>query len=770
MLRLAKILLFFFLFAFASRYGNAQSFPPLLFQLGQQPIVKDSLDNILEDAWLGGLNSCQIGSLKLNSDTLSDLLVFDKTGNRILPFLASSVSGTIHYHYAPYYIRFIPPITDWMQLTDYNNDEKNDLFTHTLGGIMVYKNTSDTSVRFTLSEDLIQSKYFGNFSPLFCLTDDNPAIADIDADGDLDILNFWVLGMFLNYHKNLSMEKWGIPDSLDFQMVDQSWGCFAESESSYHILLDTCINAKGMLSSKSSSAKHSGSTLLALDMDDDGDKDLVLGDVDYSRLALLRNGGNKDTAHIVAVDTLFPNPSFPVNLVSFPSISEVDIDQDSEKDLVFSPFDPNAEVTESSESVLYYKRYIQSASDHKYVPITNSFLQNQSIDLGSGAYPVIYDVDKDGKKDLLIANWGKRDSSWFQNGFLTSKFTSSVSYYRNTGTITNPQFKLQTRNYANLSLLNQKALYPTFGDIDGDGSDEMIVGCADGTLFLFENSAPANQSPQFYLAQSHYQGIDVGDFSTPQLFDLDKDSKQDLIIGERFSLWKDNNNQIIARKGNLNYYRNTGSSTNPQFQLVTDSLGGVDVNNWNFSNYGYSVPCFYRTPGGETRLICGNHEGYALHYTNIDNNLNGTFLLNDTLLYLLDYQKYKIKPGIRSSHAIADLNNDGFPDLISGNFSGGVTWYQGVNPQLLSIPKTEQSSPISIYPNPANNQITIRLQSNFPKIDVAVFEIGNGRLRLNQSLEYPFVLNTSILGNGLYLLKITLSSQQSFIQKLVIVR
>ena len=51
---------------------------------------------------------------------------------------------------------------------------------------------------------------------------------------------------------------------------------------------------------------HAGSTLLAIDIDNDNDKDLILGDISYTNLNLLINGGNNDSAHIVIVDTVFP--------------------------------------------------------------------------------------------------------------------------------------------------------------------------------------------------------------------------------------------------------------------------------------------------------------------------------------------------------------------------------------------------------------------------------------------------------------------------------
>jgi len=51
-----------------------------------------------------------------------------------------------------------------------------------------------------------------------------PAMADIDNDGDLDLLTFFGLGSYVEYHKNLSVEKYGTCDSLDFILTDKCWG------------------------------------------------------------------------------------------------------------------------------------------------------------------------------------------------------------------------------------------------------------------------------------------------------------------------------------------------------------------------------------------------------------------------------------------------------------------------------------------------------------------------------------------------------------------
>ena len=81
-------------------------------------------------------------NMDMDLDGTDDLLLFDRIGNRILPFLVSKP--------LPFDInsagscRAFPPIEHWMQAIDYNDDGKKDIFTYTTGGIKVFRNDSDS--------------------------------------------------------------------------------------------------------------------------------------------------------------------------------------------------------------------------------------------------------------------------------------------------------------------------------------------------------------------------------------------------------------------------------------------------------------------------------------------------------------------------------------------------------------------------------------------------------------------------------------------------
>ena len=74
---------------------------------------------------------------------------------------------------------------------------------------------------------------------------------------------------------------------------------------------------------------------------------------------------------------------------------------------------------------------------------------------------------------------------------------------------------------------------PSFADLDGDGDLDAVVGEFDGHLLYFENTGSAT-APAFTArtgAANPFNGVDVGNFSTPSFADLDGDGDLDAVVG-----------------------------------------------------------------------------------------------------------------------------------------------------------------------------------------------------------------------------------------------
>jgi hypothetical protein len=294
-------------------------------------------------------------------------------------------------------------------------------------------------------------------------------------------------------------------------------------------------------------------------------------------------------------------------------------------------------------------------------------------------------------------------------------------------------------------------LIPAVADLDGDGDADLVCGNSMGKIVYCENIALAGQPANFKLADPPWQGIDVGDFSAPQLFDLDEDGLTDLLCGKK--------------NGTISYYRNTGSQSEASFMLVTEKLGGVDVTDTLLSYYGYSVPCFYKDKQGETILFSGSEFGDIYVFDHIKNNLEGTFRFLGTLPGM--------REGWRTGVALGNLNNDTLSDMLVGNYSGGLGLFYGKPDQIFGI--NDQSynslSSLTIIPNPAQNEVLISFSDNVPiKPESIIIRSIDGKIISCYSpSDFPVNIDVSGFKNGLYFLT-ALTNKGMIAGKLVICR
>jgi hypothetical protein len=714
--------------------------------------------------WAGGMNECQFGRVDLDMDGTKDLVAFDRTGDRLMPFLAEDSGGLLNFQYAPEYSELFPVMEDWMILIDFDNDGREDIFTYSgFGGMIVYKNVSAAELKFDLIIFPFLTSFQGGGYTNILVTDvDYPAIDDIDGDGDLDILTFYGLGSFVEHHKNLSVEKYGHTDSLDYEKVEYCWGYFAESEESNVIYLDTCLgwkcNSGPVVKPPDRDYRHTGSTFRMVDLDDNGVMDLLLGDVDYPNLVALTNGGTADSAYMIDQDWNFPSGTRKINLYSMPAAIYTDVTGDGINDLVISPFDPNPVINQNFKSVwLYENAGSNNLPDFDFRK--DNFLQSGMIDVGAGAYPVMVDYNGDGLDDLLIGNYGYYDTSYYDE-FLTlyTDQVGTLNLFLNTGSSTNPRFQLESRDVAGLSEHEITGIVPAFSDLDGDGDLDMVAGKGDGALMHYENLAGPGNEMELSFRTNNYQDIDAGLYSAPCFYDLSGDGLDDLIVG--------------SRGGNLSYYRNTGTAQNPVFTFITDSLGKVNVTDPNISLYGYSVPFFF-DDNGKTGLLVGSEQGDIYYFTNIDGNLTGKFTESDSLFKHIEDDPVDPDRGFRTGAVATDIDNDGDLDVIAGNFCGGLEIFMNGSKPPVSMEVEEGtllSKNVTIYPNPARDHLfveidkfngqdnyIVRLLDNSGRQVIGAQNLNNGRFRLN----------TSTVEEGLYLVTIT-SGPEYYSQKVII--
>ena len=658
--------------------------------------------------WSGGLNACQFGRMDLDHDGKKDLLVFDRHGNRLCCFLNKGEAGFIDYQYTIEYDNAFPSLNDWVVFADYDGDGKEDIFTYSNGwaGIKVYRNvTVDGNVDFQLMKYPYLSSWQGGGEVNILATNaDYPAIVDLDGDGDLDILTFGVMGTFIEKHLNLSMERYGCLDSLVFERTDPCWGRVAESDEDNVMYLDTCLFGYGIMV-KVGDPKHRGATMAVRDVTGDGLLDLLLADVDYPGLTLLVNGGDSGNALIVnQMD--FP-PQYPVKLPSMPVPYFTDIDNDGDDDLLVSPFDPDPMACDGMESIwLYLNHGTDDAPDFQLY--TKSFLQDNMLDFGTGAFPVVVDWDGDGLLDIVVG----------------SIKTTELMWLKNTGTATQPAFRITEFPFG---FGEHTGLVPACFDLDGDGQQELLIGTAEGKLLLYDHDGT--------LLDDDYLHYDKA-WSAPCFFDVDRDGAVDLVVGNE--------------SGRLSFYKGS-----VELGVRSEEYwGGVDVRDYSTSYYGYSVPTIFQW-GDEILLAVGSESGKVFLYDGITTDEDALFReAPDRWTEISENMPETF--GMRSSLALADLDNDDRLDIVVGNFSGGLQLFNTSIPiNNLEIAEQQEKGTVLVFPNPADAQCHVISTTESIK-QFLLMDLFGRVLREQPVGEKECLLEVADLRQGVYLLRLTL--------------
>lgn len=696
----------------------------------------------LKYPFTGGFIAPQFNEMDLNHDGILDMVVFDRSGGRVSTYLNKGTANQIDYVYAPQFEEAFPKMNSWLLTRDYNCDGKLDLFTcGNVSGVKVFKNTSANGV---LSfEHVTESIYDIDNQPLYALNQDVPAIVDVDGDGDLDFLSFGVLGGYVALYRNERAESSYACDSLVFKYVDGCWGSFVEAGFTNDVYLgDNCFGQKYY-----KNAVHSGSTILMFDADADGDLEMILGDVDFPDFKILNNGKvenswNIDT--IVSYHTGYPN-NVPVYIDKFPAAFYMDINNDGKKDLLASS---NDELSASNlhQNWIYTNGGANNQPNFSFVD--SSFLQSETIDFGSMSKVAFFDADGDGDLDIVMSHRG--------NFRETKNTVDRLVLFERKGSGANVHFVLKDEDYLGLANDSLQGIHPAFGDLNGDGKADLLLGVRNGNIRYYLNTGTASV-PAFSLQNDTLGSIDAGSFSTPALVDMDNDNDLDLLVGHN--------------GGTIKYYVNQGDNTTPNFMStsLTDSVGRILVNDyyWQyeydqvtfeiidsnrlFEYEGFSVPYVADMDNdGTPELLVGSKKGEVNIYQILKNTPGDSFPeYKNYLNWPRSNRKGSFYFGSRTTPAAADINGDGKPELFVGNSRGGIHYLASIQGQLdsmiTSAPQVLKEIDLKLYPNPSKGNTTLQI-AELPDSDVLV-EIADAQGRVLMS-------TTWIVANGNALLSL----------------
>ncbi|MCK6650746.1 MAG: T9SS type A sorting domain-containing protein, partial [Bacteroidia bacterium] len=186
--------------------------------------------------------------------------------------------------------------------------------------------------------------------------------------------------------------------------------------------------------------------------------------------------------------------------------------------------------------------------------------------------------------------------------------------------------------------------------------------------------------------------------------------------------------------------------------------------NLPFYTTGYSFPFVFRD-GGQTKILAGAERGTLMLYDHIDGNLGGAFTLVDSV-YM------NINQGTRTAPTGADINNDGFIDLVVGNYQGGVSFYKGTG-SIITVEDMYENITwnFDLYPNPSNSNFTIRLY-DFKRdhYQLQLYNVVGQTILTEQITSNLSNINTELIPNGIYFCKIIDTSNNTSLVKRVVIQ
>ncbi len=444
------------------------------------------------------------------------------------------------------------------------------------------------------------------------------ALVDIDGDGDLDLFLLMEDGQ-LNFFRNT-----GTPANHNFILEKQS-------------LIDT----------------SAGSWFRFVDINGDGKKDLfcdnsAAGMRYYQNISA--NPAQTGGLTFNLVSTNFQNINAEFN--NIPAFADLDGDGDLDffagRQIGTLGFFRNTG-TAASPNFVFVTDFYDSLSTFETAPPCTAFTSGpvraakypphvftSKNDLekpfGHGANNIEFaDIDADGDFDFF---WGDINNI-------------NMYFFENQGSSTVSDLVKVSNCYLPFETFGFNA--PSFGDLDGDGDLDALIGAAnpgnDIDNFIHLLNLGAADAPLFLVATKNFiRSIDVGSFCSPQLVDIDGDCDKDLITG--------------SAKGRLYFFRNTGTGGTPIFELISSNFGNLDFGEFNAT----PIPAFADIDAdGDFDLFVGKDDGTISLYRNTGNTQTPAFTLATSQYLGLTVNTLPVC-------AFADIDADGDFDLFVGEW------------------------------------------------------------------------------------------------------
>ena len=393
-----------------------------------------------------------------------------------------------------------------------------------------------------------------------------------------------------------------------------------------------------------------------IDFNNDGIKDLLVGDHDGFVYIFINHGTNKHPVYHEEKRLKSSSTRKDIAVKFNPKLNFADMNGDGIRDIILGSYDgkpymlPN-ESKKPGEFIF---------DDHKYATFKT---EKGILDVGNYVYPLVVDWNKDGLMDII-----------------TGEIEGKVHLYINKGTKSKPFFKAPVKIS---SIAPDMYPDPVLIDITGDRKRDLILGSRSGKIYFSKNIG-SDKAPRFtkhkYL-QADGKDVYVGRLSHIHLSDWNADGIIDLLVGN-------DHGEVKVFRGKKEgaetvFMKGLTLKTEKEVELIAKVHPVVSFGDWNGD--------------GKIDIIAGGEGPELRFFPNVgtkrkpkfdDYNLVPGVLMEAEAFknYSSEEKKFWNNPGLEfiteylgnASPEIVDWDNDGKLDLLVGSYSGLIYFYRNI--------------------------------------------------------------------------------------------